>query len=210
VGGAEQGAQSWNAAGAAEAATRLPLARVVVMLSRVSVRVIIHHLYISPGHNFFGRHGQPSGEHATLDVASVKCHTGCGLEGDRFYGYREDYKGQVTLFDWAAYEAAKQHFDKPLLSASAFRRNVVIQGVDLNALVGATFSIGGVQFAGTEESRPCYWMNGVVAPGAEDWLRGRGGLRARVLTDGELRTGEQELIILSEQPLVNDFSLKAR
>jgi MOSC domain-containing protein YiiM len=172
----------------------------------VTSRVIIHHLYISPGHNFFGRHGQPSGEHATLNVEMVKCRTGYGLEGDRFYGYRANYKGQVTFFDWATYEAAKQHFDQPSLSASAFRRNVVIEGVDLNALVGATFSIGGVQFAGTEESRPCYWMNGVVAPGAENWLRGRGGLRARVLSDGELKIGEQELTITSEQTRLSGFS----
>jgi MOSC domain-containing protein YiiM len=45
-----------------------------------------------------------------------------------------------------------------------------------------------VRFAGVEECRPCYWMN--LAFGderTERWLKGRGGLRARVLTDGVLR-----------------------
>jgi hypothetical protein len=30
-------------------------------------------------------------------------------------------------------------------------------------------------------------MNTALGPGAEDWLKGRGGLRARILTDGMLR-----------------------
>jgi MOSC domain-containing protein YiiM len=179
------------------------------MLGEVSSRVVIHNLYISPGHNFFGRHGQPPGEHTTLDVESVKCRAGCGLEGDRFCGYRANYKGQVTFFAWETYIEAKRHFEIPALSAAAFRRNVVIEGADLNALIGATFSIGGVQFEGMEESRPCYWMDGVVAPGAEDWLRGRGGLRVRVLTDGELRIGEQDLKMIGVQPELVGFGARS-
>jgi hypothetical protein len=31
-------------------------------------------------------------------------------------------------------------------------------------------------------------MDRAVAPGAEEFLRGRGGLRARILTDGVLRS----------------------
>jgi hypothetical protein len=30
-------------------------------------------------------------------------------------------------------------------------------------------------------------MDNAVAPGAEEWLKGRGGLRCRVLSDGVLR-----------------------
>jgi hypothetical protein len=48
--------------------------------------------------------------------------------------------------------------------------------------------VQGVRFFGTEECRPCYWMDGVFAPGAQEFLRGRGGLRARILTDGCLRS----------------------
>jgi MOSC domain-containing protein YiiM len=44
------------------------------------------------------------------------------------------------------------------------------------------------------EAKPCYWMDTVVAPGAERWLRGQGGLRARVLTDGDLHRGPAELV----------------
>ena len=161
-------------------------------------RAAIRHLFISPGHNFFGRHGQPAGEHPTRDLSAVKCRAGWGLEGDRFYGYRPDYKGQVTFFAWETFLAAREKFGVPALSPAAFRRNVVVAGLDLNALIGRRFTLGGVEFEGTAEARPCYWMNNVVAPGAEDWLGGRGGLRAKILADGELAVGPVALWLFQE------------
>ncbi len=156
--------------------------------------VVIRHIFISPGHNFFGRHGQPAGTHAIADVAVVKCRAGWGLEGDRFYGYRPDYNGQITFFAWENFKAAQREFALPALAPEVFRRNVMLEGGDLNSLIGARFTLGGVDFEGMSESRPCHWMNAVVAPGAEAWLRGRGGLRAKILSDGELRRGPAELI----------------
>lgn len=155
--------------------------------------VTIRHLFISPGHNFFGRHGQPAGNHATVDVRSVRCRAGWGLEGDRFYGYRPDYNGQITFFAWETYEAAKREFGVPDLKPDAFRRNVLLEGVHLNELIGSRFSLGGLELEGMSESKPCYWMDTVVAPGAERWMRGRGGLRAKILTDGELHQGRADL-----------------
>jgi MOSC domain-containing protein YiiM len=61
--------------------------------------------------------------------------------------------------------------------------------VDLNSLINKQFEIQGVLFEGVEESKPCDWMNLAVGPGAREWLRGRGGLRARILSDGVLRLG---------------------
>ena len=156
--------------------------------------VTIRHIFISPGHNFFGRYGQPPGEHAAIDVATVRCRAGYGLEGDRFFGYRPDYKGQVTFFSWETYEAAKIQFSVPALRPDAFRRNVLIEGVHLNELIGARFTLGGIDFEGMCESTPCAWMNTVVASGAEQWLRGQGGLRAKILCDGELCRGPAELV----------------
>jgi MOSC domain-containing protein YiiM len=44
---------------------------------------------------------------------------------------------------------------------------------------------------GMVEAKPCYWMDEALAPGAEEALRGLGGLRAKVLTSGQLRRDEQ-------------------
>jgi MOSC domain-containing protein YiiM len=171
---------------------------VVIRCSRVNSVVKIHHIFISPGHNFFGHFNQPEGKHPTTDLPVVKCRAGWGLEGDRFYGYRPDYKGQVTFFAWETYEAAKLKFAVPRLLPSAFRRNIVVEGMDLPALIGRRFVVSGVEFEGTGESAPCHWMNAVVAPGAEEWLRGEGGLRARILTDGELAQGSAKLVLLQK------------
>ncbi|HXQ02714.1 MAG TPA: hypothetical protein VN801_07065, partial [Candidatus Udaeobacter sp.] len=62
------------------------------------------------------------------------------------------------------------------------------RGFDLNEFIGKEFEIQGVRFYGTEESAPCYWMDGAFATGAEDFLKGRGGLRAKILTDGKLHS----------------------
>jgi MOSC domain-containing protein YiiM len=159
------------------------------------LNVRIHHLFISPGHNFFGRHGLAAGDNPTLEVPEIMCRAGRGIEGDRFFDYKEDYKGQITFFAWDIFDAARQAFAAPALSPGAFRRNVVLAGLDINALIGRRFSLGGVEFEGTGESKPCYWMNQAVGPGAEEWLRGNGGLRAKILSDGPLAAGAAELVL---------------
>lgn len=50
--------------------------------------------------------------------------------------------------------------------------------MDLNRLIGQRFSLQGIEFEGVEECRPCYWMDQAIAPGAENYLKGHGGLRA--------------------------------
>jgi MOSC domain-containing protein YiiM len=149
----------------------------------------IKHLFISPGHNFFGHHGRPPGEHPMVECPEVKCVAGRGLEGDRFFDYKTDYRGQVTFFANEVYEQLCAEFDVWDRPPSVFRRNILTTGVDLPALIGQEFEVQGVRFLGTAESAPCDWMNLAFAPGAEARLRGRGGLRAKILTDGTLRVG---------------------
>jgi MOSC domain-containing protein YiiM len=148
----------------------------------------VRQIFISPGHNFIGHHGRPAGENAISEVGEVECVAGQGLRGDRFFGHRPDYKGQVTFFAAEVLAALRDVFGLEHLSAAAFRRNVVSEGVDLNALVGTRFRLQGIEFEAVEECRPCYWMNQAIGDGAEEWLKGRGGLRCRILSSGWLRT----------------------
>ncbi len=144
-------------------------------------------LFVSPGHNFFGRFGQPADTNPTLTVDTVECVKGYGLRGDRFFGYRPDYKGQATFFAAEVWEALCAEFKVADRDVSVFRRNIITRGIDLNSLIGQEFTVQGIRFVGTGEARPCHWMDQAFAPGAEDALKGRGGLRARVLSDGVLR-----------------------
>jgi len=150
----------------------------------------IRHLFISPGHNYRGHHGGPSGTHPILAQDAIECVAGRGIRGDRYFDHKPDFKGQITFFAWEVLTALWETLGLPpeQRDPAAPRRNVLTVGADLNALIGVEFEIQGVRFLGTEECRPCYWMNSAFRdPRAEDWLRGRGGLRAKILTDGWLR-----------------------
>lgn len=144
-------------------------------------------LYLSPGHNYFGHHGRDPGTHRLLTPDSVHCVAERGIVGDRFFDHKENYKGQITFFEWEVYEQLRISLGVKGRHPGVFRRNAVTFGVRLNDLVGAVFEIQGVRFEGVAECSPCYWMDRAFGPGAEEALKGRGGLRARILTNGVLR-----------------------
>ena len=149
----------------------------------------IRHIFISPGHNDIGRHGTDAGEHPLVEVAEARCVAGRGIEGDRFFDFKPDYKGQITFFEWETYERLRAQFGLEGKGPGVFRRNVVVEGLALGALIGCEFELQGVRFFGTQEAAPCEWMNQAFCPGAHEALKGIGGLRARILSDGVLRSG---------------------
>ena len=128
-----------------------------------------------------------------IEVPIIECAAGRGIRGDRYFDFKYDYKGQVTFFSQEVFDelcaALQVHDCSPALA----RRNVIISSGDLNQLVGQDFEIQGVRFHGIEECRPCYWMDCAIAPGAYEFLKGRGGLRAKILCDGQLRSNARVL-----------------
>ena len=147
----------------------------------------VRHLFIAPGHNFFWHHEQPPGNHPTVEVPEIECVAGRGIRGDRFFDFKENYQGQVTFFSWEIFSALCADLKLSGRSPGASRRNIIVEGVDLNSLIGAEFEVQGVKFRGTAHCAPCHWMDHAFAPGAEHFLQNRGGLRAQILTDGTLR-----------------------
>ncbi len=146
----------------------------------------LRHLYLSSAHIYVGHHGQPPGEELMQEMESVECVAAKGIVGDRYFGHKEDYKGQITFFAEEVYERLCELLGETGIKPSVFRRNVITRGVDLNTLIGQEFEVQGVRFVGVEECKPCYWMNRAFAEGAEAALCGSGGLRARILSSGVL------------------------
>ena len=149
-------------------------------------QIRVARLYTSPGHNFFGHHGRAPGTHPLVEHQEIHCVAGQGIEGDRFFNQKTNYEGQITFFSAEVFEEMCRQLGVTEKHSGLARRNVIVAGVDLNGLIGVEFAVQGVRFYGVEECRPCYWMDRVIAPGAEAALRNRGGLRAKILTSGRL------------------------
>ena len=159
------------------------------------MQVDVRHIFTSKGHNYVGRFGQDPLEHPIQHLDEVECVAGRGLVGDRYFDHEDNYKGQVTFFSWEVFERMRDELRVHDAEPWAMRRNILLQGIDLNSLVGNTFSIQGISLLGTEECRPCSWMDQALTEGAHDWLKGQGGLRCRILSSGVLRVGPCELVI---------------
>lgn len=150
-------------------------------------KVKVLHLYISPGHNYYGHYGKPPGENEILDRKEIDLVAGRGIQGDRFFDYKPDYSGQATFFAWETFDLLSQKMGVHDKDTSVFRRNIITRGIDLNELIGKEFELQGIHFLGTQEAKPCLWMNQAFGPGAEEALQGFGGLRVKILTSGVLR-----------------------
>jgi MOSC domain-containing protein YiiM len=158
------------------------------------MRMIIHQIFISPGHNYFGHHGKPPDDYPLLEQRRIECVAGHGIRGDRFYDYRDNYAGQITFFSAEVFEKLCGELSLTNKAAGALRRNIIVSGIDLNSLIGVEFEVQGVRLHGTRHCAPCYWMNHAIALGAENWLAGNGGLRAQILSDGFIEVGDARFV----------------
>ncbi len=90
------------------------------------------------------------------------------------------------------------------IDTEIFRRNIIISGINLCELIGRRFSVGDVTFEGMAHCNPCTWMNAVIGKGAYALMKGRGGLRAKVVEGGEICLGNimlQSDIILTKEAI---------
>ena len=157
------------------------------MTPPVLTTLVLHRIFVAAGHSYSGRHGLGAAVFPIQEVDTVECVAGHGLRGDRNFDHKVNYKGQVTLFSQEVFAELCRDLGRPDARPAALRRNLLVSGTDLNELIGRQFELQDVRLEGTEECKPCYWMDEALGPGALAWLQGRGGLRCRILSDGWLR-----------------------
>jgi MOSC domain-containing protein YiiM len=95
----------------------------------------------------------------------------------------------VTLIEAEVIEEVLAAADLDL-SAGRSRRNVVTRGVRLLELMGRRFRLGTALLHGDRPADPCAVLERHIGPGLMEALKGRGGLRATVLEEGEVRVGD--------------------
>ena len=127
-------------------------------------------------------------------VESIKVVAGAGIVGDRNFN-KSKWPGQnITFISLESIEAFNRD-NHQAIDAWSPRRNVVTAGVDLNALVGKTFSIGGVVFKGVELCEPCKGLgdslmnDSITSVEVVSAFVHSGGLRAEVCNNGVLSVG---------------------
>ena len=131
----------------------------------------------------------PDAEAPMVRVERAKARAGRGLEGDRYFDRRGTFSdAHARGHDLTLIEA--EVLDELALTAEDARRNIVTRGIDLNALVGTRFTIGDVECVGQRLCEPCAHLERLT-PGTLRPLIHRGGLRADVLTDGEVGLGDE-------------------
>lgn len=129
----------------------------------------------------------------SLDRAELVA--GRGIVGDRYFSgvgkfspAQPDPDHELTLIEIEEIDRFNAATGLGL-APGAFRRNVITQGVALNALVGIEFRLGALVIQGLRLCEPCAYLAGLVHREVLARMVHRAGLRARVVHGGALRVG---------------------
>ena len=141
----------------------------------------------------------PDAEGAMHQVDRAMARAGRGLEGDRYFDERGTFSNahgrgyDLTLIEAEVLDTLELPTGR--LTPEEARRNIVTRGIELNALVGEHFRVGDVECFAQRLCEPCAHLERLTAatgkPGTLRALIHKGGLRADVLSDGEIRVGDQ-------------------
>jgi MOSC domain-containing protein YiiM len=129
-------------------------------------------------------------------VPRVRAIAGVGLEGDRYATgqgtWTPDPRAdrQITLIEAEEIEALAER-DGIVLAPGDTRRNVTTRGVRLNELVGRRFRVGPIECEAIRLCEPCQGLTDLLGKPILKPLAHRAGIRALILTDGEIAIGDE-------------------
>lgn len=131
-------------------------------------------------------------------LESAEVVVGLGILGDRFADGLDKRPAstvmrEVTLIERETIDAVKSECGLEFSHVES-RRNLLVEGVRLNDLVGRRFKVGEVELEGVWPCQPCSHLEQTTRPGIRKALANRGGLRAKVITAGTIRRGDPIVI----------------
>ena len=149
---------------------------------------------------------RPARREPLVSLQQVEAIAGLGLEGDHRVTKTPGSARQVTLISREFIEQIEHFTGHDNIEAATLRRNLVISGINLNALRRQRFRIGGALFEATALCHPCSRMAQALGKGGVAAMIGHGGLCAKIIEAGTLRVGDSLEVI----PLVADATEPAR
>ena len=127
----------------------------------------------------------------------VRAVPGKGLEGDRYFHGVGTFSPQPQKPDFELTFVELENVEtfaaesRLAFTAADARRNVVTKGIRLNELVGQEFQVGEVRIRGVRLCEPCSHLAKTSFPEVLKGLVHKGGLRAQILSAGEIRVGDK-------------------
>lgn len=114
-----------------------------------------------------------------------------GLINDHSNKGNPEKRRQVTLIQYEHLQAAASFLGKENIDPSLTRRNIVVKGINLNALKGRKFRIGEALLEMTGFCAPCDRMEENLGKGGYNAMRGHGGITCRVIEEGKIKVGDE-------------------
>jgi MOSC domain-containing protein YiiM len=134
----------------------------------------------------------PIKEGPTAAQDQVLAVAGRGLKGDRHHDLNQgdhDPANEITLIDTAALRRAGDEHGVAL-DPGEHRRNVVVEGLDLLALVGQVVTVGEAEVEVMADNPPCGRLQRLTGKPVLRALKGGGGVRGRIARGGTVRVGD--------------------
>lgn len=114
-----------------------------------------------------------------------------GLTNDRANKGNPNNKRQVTLIQHEHIKAVASFLGKSTIDPALIRRNIVVEGINLNALKDKQFKIGEAILEMTGFCFPCSRMEENLGKGGFNAMRGHGGINCLVIEEGKIRIGDE-------------------
>ena len=141
----------------------------------------------------------PAAQTPVQSVSTAELIAGKGIVGDRYFSNEGTFSAKLETkgaADWEVTLIETEEIDRFNAALGAdfsygdFRRNIATCGIRLNPLVGQQFYVGDVLLEGIRLCEPCATLAATVAKSVLPDLIGRGGLRARILSGGQIAVGD--------------------
>ena len=124
-------------------------------------------------------------------VNNVETVAGKGLVNHYHFKNDSEKRRQITLIEIENINHYNQ-ITRTSIPPKDFRRNIITEGIKLNALVGSEFFIGEVKVKAHDLCRPCkYLQESLNQKNLVKELLRKGGLRCEVLTNGKIFVGDE-------------------
>jgi MOSC domain-containing protein YiiM len=124
-------------------------------------------------------------------VERAKAIAAKGLEGDHRMDKTPGSARQVTLISEEFMQQIAHFTGLSTIDPVLLRRNLVVSGINLNALRHQRFQIGEAVFEATALCHPCSRMEAALGKGGVAAMIGHGGLCARILNTGYITVGDR-------------------